>query len=752
MAGSGSSIQKQWDIGQSIFLIGVTAIALLKAGSEDDIQPQAIVALEGLGAGLLVHKDRIDEAVDALKGNENRRLSKLMLSIGLNHGGVARIMRKSVPCVASFLLAVACKTCFTDRETGSMLYEMMDLRGVLRTVPVSRGQIEQAVGAFSGYGYKIVPSNLFNVVASKIRNHLTHSSDLSGLFCSSKTRELAEILSNVFEALQDMKVKKITLEGHQTGVWLVSVLMWLLPDEVEILLHGSRIIGTPESRVKMTLRKIDDGGWHIKRWYQEQAIFELIVGGVDKVPTSQHRALPLTHLPARSARMSLAAAYGMSDDAIEATGQVAAALVDIVFEHGFLHVDKGHGNFQVAFRNICQDHFISGYHTITKIFGWNLDAEFVKNGQHRIMVAYQRWKDAIGRDNGSSPSIGHGLSTNLVPNVTQLFLQIENQFFEDNGFSMIRENNLEHMGIVDPVIHVTAEALYGSIFEKVPIERNFRPLTVTNLRSNARVLWQLLCSSPAGSANQLQEFRAEAIRSVLPGFPQINTANLAVVSNGLVAYSAPLAQISTAKRHSAAISIMPGMLRWGDDKAPFDRIEEADAAEFPSSQSFYERTEHVEAFSNGAYLGLEARSSPEVANIETLISPSGKTLMLTTYLTSTKLQDAPVAVNWWRSIDALTFAEHVDDHDMTAFGEECLARSWDEERFFDSISWLGVGGSTSMSSIDRYVCMTSSDETVRFFEAGRLFDSRRVVIRQSAPLIRCLKVALDLGEQWAIIA
>ena len=752
MAESNSKIQKQWDIGQSIFLIGVTAIALLKAGSEDDIQPQAILALEGLGVGLLVHKDRIDEAVDALKGCENRRLSKLMLSIGLNHGGVARIMRKSVPCVASFLLAVCCKTCFTDQETGSMLYEMMDLRGVLRTVPVSRGQVEQAVGAFSGYGHKIVPSNLFNVVASKIRNHLTHSSELSGLFCSSKTRELAEILCNVFEALQDMKVKKITLEGHQTGVWLVSVLMWLLPDEVEILLHGSRILGTPESRVKMALRKRDDGGWHIKRWYQEQAIFELIVGGVDKVPTSQHRALPLTHLPARSAKMSLAAAYQMTDEAIEATGQVAAALVDIIFEHGFVHVKKTHGNFQIAFRNICQDHFISGYHTITKIFGWQLDAEFVRNRQPMIMVAYQRWKDTAGSGKGYSSSLGHRFSKNLVPDVTQLLLQIEDQFFKDNGFSMIEENNLEHMGIVDPVIHVTAEALYCSIFEELPYERVFRPLTVTNLRSNARVLWQLLCGGLADSASQLQEFRAEAIRSVLPGFPQINTANLAVVSNGLVAYSTPLAHLSTSKRQSVAISIMPGKLRWGDDNAPFDKIEEVDAAEFPSNHSFYESTENLEVFSNGAYTGLEARSSPEVVNIETLISPAGKTLLLTTYLSSTTLQDAPVAVNWWRSTDALIFAEHVDGHDMTAFGEECLARSWEEKRLFDSTSWLGVGGSTSMSSIDRYVCMTSSDETARFFEAGRLFNSRRVFIRQSASLVKCLKVALDHGEQWAIIA
>ena len=199
MTTSNSSVQKQWDIGQSILLVGVAAIALLSAGTEDDIQPQAIVAMEGLGAGLLVHQDRIGEGVDALKGGENRKWSNLKLTVGLNNRGAARVMRNSVSCVGSFLLAVACKTCFTGQETGSILYEMMDFRGVLRTVPIYRGQIEQAGGYVSGYGYEIVPTGLFDHVASKIRTLLAHSSEIPGHSNHSTPRELAEILSCVFE-------------------------------------------------------------------------------------------------------------------------------------------------------------------------------------------------------------------------------------------------------------------------------------------------------------------------------------------------------------------------------------------------------------------------------------------------------------------------------------------------------------------------------------------------------------------------
>ena len=263
MSTPNSSVQKQWDIGHSVLLAGGVIIALIAAASQDDIQPQAILAMEGLGAGLLVHQDRIGDGIDALKGGENRKLSKLMLTFGLNNGGAARIMRGSVSCVASFMLAVACKTCFTDQEIGSLLYDMMSFRGVLRTVPVSRGQIEQAVGAISGYGYKIVPTGFFDQIASVIQADLAHPSEIPGLFSRSTSKELAEILSSVFEAFQDMKVKKITLEGHQTGIWLVSLFIWLLPDDTEIILHRHSLFGTARCRLKVTLNQRGDGGWHL---------------------------------------------------------------------------------------------------------------------------------------------------------------------------------------------------------------------------------------------------------------------------------------------------------------------------------------------------------------------------------------------------------------------------------------------------------------------------------------------------------
>lgn len=209
--------------------------------------------MEGLGAGLLIDQDRISEGIDALKGGESRRLSQLMIIIGLRNGGTARLMRESVACVASFVLAAAFKTCFTDQETGSMFYDMMKFRRVLQSVPVSRTQIERAVGAIFGFGHKIVPTELFNRVSLTIQARLAPG-EMSGLFLRSTLREIAEILLWIFEAFQDTNVKKITLEGHQTGVWLASILVWLLPNETAIVLGDKRLFGTTSSHLTVTLK------------------------------------------------------------------------------------------------------------------------------------------------------------------------------------------------------------------------------------------------------------------------------------------------------------------------------------------------------------------------------------------------------------------------------------------------------------------------------------------------------------------
>ena len=94
------------------------------------------------------------------------------------------------------------------------------------------------------------------------------------------------------------------------------------------------MLGTTSSYLTVTLKQCEDGNWHIRKWYLETEISELFIGGTDNIPTPKHRSSPLSHVPLGSARVSLAATYQLSNKATEATGQMAAALVDIAFKHG----------------------------------------------------------------------------------------------------------------------------------------------------------------------------------------------------------------------------------------------------------------------------------------------------------------------------------------------------------------------------------------------------------------------------------
>ena len=160
------------------------------------------------------------------------------------------------------------------------------------------------------------------------------------------------------------------------------------------------------------------------------------------------------------------------------------------------------------------------------------------------------------------------------------------------------------MNILEPLMHIAAEALYCSIFDHFPYERPFRPSTAASLGTNSAILWRLLSGfADDATVNPFQEFRAEAVKSVLPGAPQFSSADLAVVGNGTVAYVAPLAQFSTSKRFCSAVSIVPGNLGWGKDRVFFFRLRESDEAEVSPGPDFRKRRRALRRWDSTHYSG-----------------------------------------------------------------------------------------------------------------------------------------------------
>ena len=117
-------VQKQWDIGYTSFASTERLVTLIRAASEDNVQPQAVLALCALGSKIQPHQELIGKAVDALGGTKNVNLEHLRLSVGLQYGGTALYLRESTPGVAIFLLISALKLWHLDDDVGNILHQM----------------------------------------------------------------------------------------------------------------------------------------------------------------------------------------------------------------------------------------------------------------------------------------------------------------------------------------------------------------------------------------------------------------------------------------------------------------------------------------------------------------------------------------------------------------------------------------------------------------------------------------------------
>ncbi|MCJ1374403.1 hypothetical protein MMC20_005635 [Loxospora ochrophaea] len=741
---SSRNVQVQWDLSTTTLLARDTVISLLKVASETEVQPQAVIAMEGLGAAIggRISPGRIAEAVTALSGGENRIFEWLKVSIGLK-SGIARVMKSSVPLVLSFLLTIACKPSFTNEEIGRLLYDMMACRNILKSVPVSPSQITQLVDTISGYGHHMIPMDHFSTVALTIQTNIPSRGEFPLLFQRSSPKGIAEVLSAVFEGLQNEDISQVTLDGSLCGAWILSLFLWLLPNDTECIVNNARLFGSPRSH--LSLRLVDQDSWHIRKWRSADELGVLIVR--DET-LSKLRYSPMSHYPLRAARSTLSAQFGMSSKASEATGQLAAALVDIAVEHGCIrsahHIENP---LSIPLSTICQESFEAQKHTIMECFGWETDSEFRQN---QLLVA----KSIEQCINEPGVTLRDDTREKDLDCIQNILYSVYRHHFDTNHSYMLLANEEEFLNIIGPAVHLATEALLHSLCDKSPTQRAFRPCTSRQLDRNACILKEIVfLESKRGCSYSL--FRNEALKASIPGFAG-EAEGLAVSSNGYVAFASSLGRPTTDVEISTAISVIPGALKWDSELGHFDRL-----VENRMDDSLCARTigpfRHIAAFAGEEYHGFEDSKDPNDCEIRTFLSAAGKTLSLATYIQLGQHQTAPsVLANWESSMEAIVFARHVHEYNISPASEERLARRWHNKGFINRMAWCEVGETASDAHAKWHITKTSMDETLRFFEAGHwgFQERRRMFVRHKAPLVQCIANALELGEEtpWVIIS
>ncbi|KAI9801123.1 MAG: hypothetical protein M1833_002991 [Piccolia ochrophora] len=639
----------QLEVATTAFGLRDSLLGLVRAASVDNVQSQAVLAFESLGASLEVSNDRIGEAVNALGGCKSVRIERLQLLIGLSGGGVAREIRKSSGCLKAFLLAMACKNCFEHHEIGSILYYMLATQGILRTFPTSREQLGQLVGAISSYGEIMRPDIHFTEVSTAIKNTLmaigrerrsdgANRKPITGsgipfgarrFFCTMTVQSIAEVLSAVFSLLTNDDVTRVTVSGYQSGAWIASLFSWLLPHQVEIQVAGRCMFGDFQRRLSIQLTlcdSFDDDNdacaWVVQGWRQQGPLDSLIVKP-DELLVQSHGERVFSRFPWGAVKSIKSIAEDFSSEMIGLTGKLAGALVVLVVQDGVFTRDRrpvDQKPYTIPFRELCQQRFLGDSETYVVHFGWDTDSKFLREQSHITKVMHERLSDFQHEREGLMTFFLHNLLTKVL--------------YE---YCVGTNSPLERYDIEKCLVaaaQISIWALLQCNCTTTPLVRRLQKGDPDN-DDPVTLLSRLLLASPAHTPHtssntfepvSIREWRLCTFSSFRPGSSIANERCLASCKDGYVAYSVQLEQHSSSRADSLAFHVVPGAIQWGSEDTKFDAIIEA------GSSSDFRFTHDVLVICDADSLISWDSSDPTSSHgLSTMLTPESKHLLLETY-------------------------------------------------------------------------------------------------------------------------
>ena len=772
MANNRSLIQSQWSLDNTVFKTAGALLDLVQAAAQDDVQSQAVIAFEALGSAILPSPDRIDEGLDALRSRgrfQNLRYVKVV--VGLFTNGVSQLICRRAPqCVPAFLLVTALKTCLSDQAISNVLYEMLCQQDLLRKVPVSRSSMEILISSISGYSDTIIPGNRFENVSTAILQNIARRNHCAKALCEPDPKLIAEIFTRTFEALRKVETQRLTIRGLIGGALIASSILWLLAEPFELTVDGKLAMGVTGGKVGVEICSTEsssiNGTWTMQEWQKGRHEGSMLPTIIVQCEENYNNAMStLDFFPALGARSVLAAQYELDEDETEEVGIIAEALVIASINTAVIKSDMEYAvqPHAVPFKRICQQGFLSQASTYMKVYGWGCNEAFIQKAQ-MLSEAIVEWiKKSCPNVGQVRQQKGHPLFQEPLTQLSWVMARIEDWRRTRPG-SLNIECSFEKK-FIEPGLHLAAECIYSSICDTLPAYRTFRGCRFTVVADNALNIMHLLfsgilsavlrkCNPPITLSNlnsmedlTMTELRVRTIESLVPGSTNnVGNRDLIFGMNGLVAYMAPLRKVSTRPLDCAAVSILPGFIRWGegDPSAGDFRFDRLSSVELQNNAGKTEDATNarLEAF-GGTYPGLELQQDKNDTEIECLISATGKKLTITTYLR--RPNSRRTMVDWISSVSAAATARQIITCELPAFAEEQLARSWLERGIWQTIGLTSADGVIvhQPSTPIRYIGSTHGNESLRFFLAGRR-PQQIIFMRQgTTPLIQCIRAALE---------
>ena len=750
-------VQKQWDIGYTSFASAERLVELIRAASEDNVQPQAVLALCALGSKIQPHQELIGKAVDALGGTKNVKLEHLRLSVGLQYGGTALYLRESTPGVAIFLLISALKLWHLDDDVGNILHQMAIESNIISRWPASAQQFSGVVHTLSGNAGTILPAKHLHDVGSRILGSNMQESARRVLYEPIAKQTVAKILTFIFAGFQDLDVRSMSLSGAASAVWLVAVLTWMVPDDVQVFSGPVSVMGSQGAKLTIHLETIDESrqGWEFTEWRGETSLKDLII-------TQQYPKMQ-PHLPRLVTRQRLQSVYSLSDQTTTILGQIAGAVLCIFSERGFLcHRRAGPGSIaynqgtsqelgtehmstRVGLLEVASDWYCEEYASIMKLYGWKI-AE-LHDGQTEIYKNLQDWEPTYA-DSG------------YVSDRDQLISHLRKMMNDIYG------RHTEASDVEELIGYVVDIAFHALVFVTLQASSNHKEMEFVAPAGKFKLEERTIGDLLRRRGMYAHHFRQVVLEMLLPYSGPLRGDELVLEENGLVVYPSIIANPVSTRKAALEQTMTFGTIRKGkehysivrelQDRIPKELIDMGPLC----------------PFEEGSFMGLIPKSVPNQVEFEVLSTVKATTLVVRnvisfkTDINSTHPEgsrkiwrgDETVAVrddfSWFRAIENLATAVHLGSHDMmTRFGEENLAKRLASNNVFDLVRWIppysGHDVKENESSKRKLVSTTCHNQLLCIYQLS--LPLLLPIILHEASLIKAVSVAERLSEEYIII-
>ncbi|MCJ1329573.1 hypothetical protein MMC10_006253 [Thelotrema lepadinum] len=752
------SISLQYDLGVSSTALSNKLLELIGAASEDNVQPQSVLALRALGSLLHPDPNLIGKAVNALDGVQNIKIEHMKLTIGLNSGGTAAFLRQSTPGIAGFLLICAFKlAAYSDHEIGEILYHMALESGTLTTWPTSSQQFTQVVDVLTEYTSSMLPiDRLYNVSAAIVS---TSEFDRRSVMDKMATTALAKVMSATFTCLLDDDVSQVELEGIDSASWLVTVFTWLMPDQT-VAVHGDEIIwgGFPR-RLVIRLRDVpatrtpaealqqgppsadnmNRGLWVLRKWHKETSVKDLIITDSSFKPSSFSMSYPR-----KSCKHVLQSRYGLTLSQIGIIGQIAGALHCLFIEKLNLSFQMlGDSFISRPLLDICTNWFSREYASIMLQYGWDLAELREQSKTYDTLLEQKVTIDDI------------------------LELGKQKDFFKKCVRQWPKENfPIVYNGLTHAIIGMIEDSL---LFASLNVKPD-SPLPI--FMKDAELLHNqkhdfLKLGLTTGLT--FRSFRRKIFENIYPHHDGINGNALIVAGNGLVVWPSIINELSLKKSMALALNVMPGYIRRGRER--FSMVIEENVVKLSVLGSGFAALGFATPFEQETFVGLFPKSQMLQTEFQVQSNSRGSLLYIdhkiafrgpseshheTTKFArkSPQTGSSTQSFSWIRALEGISSAVHLTaDHSMTLRGEEALARRiWKEEMDdpTDLPEWVSVDACRPpMVPLGKYVAQTCGDVMLSLYQLSQ--PSEFFVLCHNGSLIKGISLATQESGTWCVL-